>query len=159
MTSSITCISSMATRAVLAQLAAAYRLQSGLEVMIESVGGVDAARRVQAGERFDLVVLAADVIDRLIASGHVVAGSRVDLVHSGVAVAVCAGAPHPDIGSQAALRSAVLAARYIGYSTGPSGVQLVRLFERWGISEQIKDRHGPPPSPPARRAWPGRGDP
>ena len=140
MTSSITGISSMATRAVLAQLAAAYRLQSGLEVTIESMGGVDAARRVQAGERFDLVVLAADVIDQLIGSGHVVAGSRVDLVHSGVALAVRVGAPQPDIGSEAAVRSAVLAARHIGYSTGPSGVQLARLFERWGISEQIKAR-------------------
>ena len=44
-------ISSMATRQVLADLAAAYRAQSGVDVAIESVGGVDAAKRVAAGER------------------------------------------------------------------------------------------------------------
>lgn len=136
----ITGISSMATRPVLAELAAAYEERAGCSVAIESVGGVDAARRVQAGEPFDLVVLAADAIDKLVAAGQLVAGSKVDLVRSGVAVAVRAGAAQPDIGSEDALRRAVLAARTIGYSTGPSGVQLAKLFERWGIAEQIKDR-------------------
>jgi len=130
----------MATRQVLAELASAYRRQGGAEFVFESVGGVDAAKRVQAGERFDVVVLAADAIDKLVTTGHVVAGSKVDLVHSGVAVAVRAGAARPDIGSEAALRRAVLAARTIGYSTGPSGVALTNLFERWGIADAIAER-------------------
>ncbi|KNZ33383.1 MAG: molybdenum ABC transporter substrate-binding protein [Methylibium sp. NZG] len=130
----------MATRQVLAELCTAYERQSGNTVAIESVGGVDAAKRVQAGERFDVVVLAANAIDALIASRHLDAESRVDLVHSGVAVAVRAGAPRPDIGSEDALRSAVLAARSLSVSTGPSGVQLAKLFERWGVAEQIKQR-------------------
>lgn len=133
-------ISSMATRALLAEIAADYRQRQGIEVAFESVGGVDAARRVQAGEVFDLVVLASDAIDRLIASGHVVAGSKTDLVHSGVAIAVRSGAPHPDIGSEDAVRSAVLAAGSIGYSTGPSGVQLLQLFDRWGITPALQGR-------------------
>jgi len=140
MTPRITGISSMATRQVLAELARAFEQRSGCVVAIESVGGVDAARRVQSGEAFDVVVLAADAIDRLVASGQVAAGSKVDLVCSGVAVAVRAGAPRPDIGSEDAVKRAVLSARTIGYSTGPSGVQLVKLFERWGLFETIKDR-------------------
>ena len=60
----------------------------GQAVAIESVGGVDAAKRVQAGEAFDVVILASDAVDRLVASGHVQPGSRVDLVRSPVAVAV-----------------------------------------------------------------------
>jgi molybdate transport system substrate-binding protein len=107
---------------------------------MESVGGVDAAKRVQAGEVFDVVVLASDAIDKLIAAGHLQAGSKVDLVHSGVAVAVRAGAPRPDIGSEEAVRQAVLAARSISYSTGPSGVALAKLFERWGIASEIQGR-------------------
>jgi molybdate transport system substrate-binding protein len=133
-------ISSMATRAVLAELASGYRAGQGVELAIESVGGVDAARRVQAGEAFDWVVLAADAIDRLIAGGSVVAGSRVDLVHSGVAVAVRTGSPGPRIDSEHALRHAVLAARSVGYSTGPSGVQLLKLFDRWGLAETLRER-------------------
>ena len=140
MSERITGISSMATRALLGELAQAYEQRSGCAVAIESVGGVDAAKRVQAGEAFDAVFLAADAIDRLIASGYVVAGSRVDLVRSPVAIAVRRGAARPDVSDAAALKRAVLAARRISYSTGPSGVHLAKLFERWGIAAEIAPR-------------------
>ena len=136
----ITGISSMATRQVLAVLATAFEKQSGHRVAIESVGGVDAAKRVAAGEAFDVVLLAADAIDKLLAAGHVQAGSRVDLMKSPVAVAVRAGAHKPDISSEAVLRAAVLAARSISFSTGPSGAHLTRLFERWGVTAEIAPR-------------------
>ena len=136
----ITGISSMAMRDVLAELAESYARQTGPRVTIEAVGGVDAVRRVQSGEAFDFVVLSADAIDKLAAAGHVTPGSRVDLARSGVAIAVAAGAPRPDIGGEAAVRQTVLAARSIGYSTGPSGIYLARLFERWGIAETIAPR-------------------
>jgi molybdate transport system substrate-binding protein len=135
----------MATRLLLGELAQAYAQRSGVALQIESVGGVDAAKRVMAGEAFDIVVLASDAIDRLIAAGKAVAGSRVDLVHSGVAVAVKAGAPVPDIADEEALRQAVLAARNISYSTGPSGVALAQLFERWGLAKQLRERIVTPP--------------
>lgn len=133
-------ISSMATRNVLDELAREYGRLSGQRVVIESVGGIEAARRVEEGEVFDVVVLASDAIDRLAAAGRVAPGSRVDLVHSGVAIAVASGAPRPDIGTEAALREAILSARAIGYSTGPSGSYLLRLFERWGIAGRIAPR-------------------
>ncbi len=142
-------ISSMATRQLLAELTRAWQARSGQTVAIESVGGVDAAKRVQAGEAFDVVVLASDAIDKLMAAGCLAPSSKVDLVRSGTSVAVPAGAPQPDISSEAAVRAAVLAAPTLGYSTGPSGVALAQLFERWGIAEQVKDRIvTPPPGTP-----------
>ncbi|HMZ02021.1 MAG TPA: substrate-binding domain-containing protein, partial [Burkholderiaceae bacterium] len=69
-------ISSMATRALLDELATAYSAETGVPVAIESVGGVDAARRVQEGEPFDVVILSAEAIDKLIAAGRVLPGSR-----------------------------------------------------------------------------------
>ena len=133
-------ISSMATRQVLADLAIAWQAAGGQPVTIESVGGVDAAQRVQAGEALDVVLLASDAIDKLIASGHAMAQSKVDWVRSSTAVAVPTGASLPDIGSEAALQTAVLAAPSIGYSTGPSGTALLALFQRWGIAEQLQPR-------------------
>ncbi len=130
----------MATRQVLAELAAAFEQASGHRVAIESVGGVQAAQRVQAGEAFDLVLLAADAINKLMAAGHVLDGSRVDVVKSPVAVAVQAGAPQPDISSAAALKAAVLAAPSISFSTGPSGVYLTQLLQRWGIADAVAGR-------------------
>ena len=143
-------ISSMATRQVLADLTSAHTARTGQVVVIESVGGVDAAKRVQAGEAFDLVILASDAIDKLIAAGHLKPG-RIDLVRSGVAACVRAGAPVPDLSSEAAVKAAVLAADKISYSTGPSGVALHKLFERWGIADAVagKTVQAPPGVPVA----------
>lgn len=139
-TTPIQLIASMATKLLLADLVARYAAQTGVPVNVVSVGGVDAAQRVQAGEAFDVVMLAASAIEQLTAAGHIVPGSRVDVIDSGVAVAVRAGAALPDIGSEAAVKAAVLAAPRLSYSTGPSGVQLARLFERWGIADTLAGR-------------------
>jgi molybdate transport system substrate-binding protein len=140
MTMSITAISSMATRQVLDALASTFEAQTGQRIAIESVGGVAALKRIEEGEAFDIVVLASDAIDRLAAAARIDATSRVRIARSGVAIAVASGLPRPSIDDEAAVREAVLAARSIGYSTGPSGVYLMRLFERWGIAERIASR-------------------
>ena len=136
----LTGISSMATRQVLVELAAAYGRATRREVQIESVGGVEAARRVQEGGPFDVVVLAEEAMQQLAAGGHVAPASLRAFVRSGVAVAVRAGSARPDIATEAALRAAVQAARRIGYSTGPSGSALLKLIQRWGLSEVLRDR-------------------
>jgi molybdate transport system substrate-binding protein len=135
----------MATKPVLTELTRAFERRTGQAVALESVGGVEVARRVQAGEAFDVVALARDAIEKLIATDHLMAGSAVDLAHSPVAVAVCAGARRPYIGDEDAVRRAVQAARTIGLSTGPSGIALGRLFERWGIATELRDRIVTPP--------------
>jgi molybdate transport system substrate-binding protein len=142
-------ISSMATRHVLAELADAYGERSNQRVAIESVGGIDAARRVQSGEPFDFVVLAANAIDELAALGRVDGNGRIGFARSGIGVAVSAGSPRPDICTEASVREAVLCARSVGYSTGPSGAHLARLFECWGIADAIAPRLvRPPPGVP-----------
>ena len=133
-------ISSMATRHVLAELALAFEQNSGYSVSFESVGGVDAAKRVALGEMFDMVVLASDAIDKLIGAGHLSSGSRVDWMNSGVSVAVRHEATWPDLSSADAMKQAVLQAPTVGYSTGPSGVALLKQFEAWGITEPLRGR-------------------
>ncbi|WP_285411136.1 substrate-binding domain-containing protein [Variovorax sp. efr-133-TYG-130] len=133
-------IGSMATRGLMLELTAVYTRSSGVSVAFESVGGVEAARRVSSGEPFDLVVLASDAIDKLAADGKVDASRKVDVVRSGVAVAVHANAARPDISSEDAVRQAVLEAERIACSTGPSGVALMALFERWGIADTLRER-------------------
>jgi molybdate transport system substrate-binding protein len=130
----------MATKPLLAQLVALYPNRHVQAIHVESVGGVDAAKRVQAGEVFDLVILARNAMESLAAAGKLDARGVVDWVRSGVAIGVPSGAAHPDISSGDAVKQAVLNAPTLGYSTGPSGVQLAKLFERWGIAEQIKNR-------------------
>jgi molybdate transport system substrate-binding protein len=137
-------ISSMATRELLAALAARFEQRFSRKVSTEAAGGVDVAKRVEAGEAVDVVVLASNAIDKLIASGKLLSG-RVDLVQSGIAMAVRAGAAPPSITTEDDVRRAVLAANTLSFSTGPSGQYLESLFNRWNIMEQIKDRIVVPP--------------
>ncbi len=152
MTSPLRMISSMATRQVLAELIAGHERAGGGPTTLEAVGGVDAARRVQEGEVFDLIVLAANALAQLESAGKTVAGSTVALVRSGVSVAVPEGTPQPDISTEDALKAAVLAAPTLGYSTGPSGTHLLKTFERWGVLETVRPRivQAPPGVPVAR---------
>ena len=141
----ISVISSMAPKVVLAELARIHEYSAAVGVTIQSVGGVHAKERVLGGEDFDVVVLASDAIDELLAAGRLKAGSKVDLMHAGVGVAIRTGAPRPAIDSEALVKQAVLRARSLGYSTGPSGLELARLFERWGISQEVRGRIVTPP--------------
>lgn len=138
-------ISSMATRGVLRELANRYETAASRPVVTEAAGGVDVAKRVERGEPFEVVVLAANAIDKLIAAQKLVAGSRVDLVASPIAAAVRAGAARPDLADEDAVKDAVLAAETLSYSTGPSGTHLEKAFERWGILERIRPRIVVPP--------------
>jgi len=130
----------MATRELLNELATGCSRELSQPVAPEAAGGVDVAKRVQAGEAVDIVVLAGNVIDKLIAEGKLLPGSRVDLVKSGVGVAVRRGATHYDIQTEDAVKDAVLKVRNLSFSTGPSGTYLQQLFERWGILQTIQTR-------------------
>jgi molybdate transport system substrate-binding protein len=95
--------------------------------------------RLRHGEPVDVVILAAQALDELIAQKQVAAGSRVDLVRSSIGIAVRAGAPRPDVSSVEALTRTLLGATSIAYSSSASGVYLsTELFQRLGIADQIK---------------------
>jgi molybdate transport system substrate-binding protein len=107
------------------------------------------AKRVGGGEVADLVIIAAPSLDRLIAEGKLVSGSRTDVVKSGVGVAVRAGLPKPDISSGEAVKRAVLAANTVAYSSGPSGAYVAEMLKKMGIADQIKGKvKQPPPGSP-----------
>ncbi|ABK05807.1 ABC-type molybdate transport system, periplasmic component (plasmid) [Pseudarthrobacter phenanthrenivorans Sphe3] len=140
-------ISSMATRRVLADLAEAAAAAGLPLLQLESVGGVDAAQRVTAGEPFDLVFLAEDALQRLAAERHVDPASIAPIVLSDVAVGVAARSADAAACSGGTaftnadeLRSALRAAFRIGYSTGPSGLELLRMIDHWGMTDEVSDR-------------------
>ena len=146
---SLKLLSSMATRELLAELVKGCERDLSQPIVAEAAGGVDVAKRVQAGEPVDIVVLASNVIDKLIAEEKLLSGSRVDLVQSGIGVAVRHGAARYDVSSEDAVKNAVLSARSVSYSTGPSGTYLQQMFERWGILPTIQSRIiVPPPGVP-----------
>jgi molybdate transport system substrate-binding protein len=133
-------LSTQAVEGAYRELVLQFEKTSGHKVITTFTGTLDAQKRIAAGETYDLIIMAGPAIDDLIKSGKVAPGSRVDLASSGIGVAVRAGAPKPDIHTTEALTKTLLAARSIGYSTGPSGVYLTDLFRRLGIADQIKSK-------------------
>jgi molybdate transport system substrate-binding protein len=102
------------------------------------VPSVQMMSRLKGGETVDLVILSAASLDALRKAGLI--SDRTDLARSGIGVAVKSGARKPDISSGEAVKRAVLAAKGIAYSTGPSGIYLMELFQRMGIAESIKSK-------------------
>jgi molybdate transport system substrate-binding protein len=110
-------------------------------------GGVnEIANRVAQGETADVVILPAKQIDDLIKAGKLAPETRVDVARSGVGVAIRAGAPGIDAGTSEGLKKALLAAKTISYSTGPSGVHMQNVIRAFGIEDQVKGKIVIPPT-------------
>jgi molybdate transport system substrate-binding protein len=133
-------LSTQATEEAYRELVPQFEKATGHKVTTVFTGTLDANKRLAAGETYDLLIMSGPSIDEHIKGGKVVPGSRVDLAKSGVGVGVRAGAPKPDISTTEAVRKALLAAKSIGYSTGPSGLYVMSLFQRMGIAEEIKGK-------------------
>jgi molybdate transport system substrate-binding protein len=135
-----------ALKAAYVERVAAFEQSTGHRVTTAWGGTEGLTKRVGDGEQVDVVLIAAPNIDRLIAQGKLVAGSRADVATSGVGIAVRSGLPKPDISTPDAVKQAVLAARAVAYSAGPSGAYVVELFRKMGIAEQIQHKVRQPPS-------------
>jgi molybdate transport system substrate-binding protein len=132
-------MSTPAYKEVYGELIPAFEKSSGDKVVTVFAGTADMMKRIGGGEIVDLVILPAAMIADLTRQGKLVAGSTA-LAKSGIGIAARAGAPKIDISSGEALKKTLLAAKSIGVSSGPSGVYLAGLFQRWGIADQIKPK-------------------
>jgi molybdate transport system substrate-binding protein len=133
-------LSTQATEEAYKELVPQFEKATGHKVVTVFTGTLAANKQLAAGESYDLLIMSAPSIEEHIKDGKVVSGSKVDLAKSGVGVAVKAGAPKPDISTSDALKKTVLAAKSIGYSTGPSGNYIVSLFDKMGIADQVKGK-------------------
>ncbi|WP_085208888.1 substrate-binding domain-containing protein [Streptomyces sp. Amel2xC10] len=133
-------LSSMATRPLLAETAECIRLAHGIRLRFDSAGGVEIARRIREGAEADLVVLAEGALAALEKEGLVLGGTVRPLWVSQVVAAVPAGTPVPVLSSETELRAALLSAKKVAYSTGPSGTALVDLIARLGLNDVLADR-------------------
>ena len=134
----INVMSTVAFKDAYLEMLPAFERTSGHKVVTQWVPTVEVLRRIKAGETVDLVLMAANGLEDLAKAGKIESASQTPFVKSGVGMAVRAGAPRPDVSSVETFKRALLAAKSVGYSTGPSGSYLVGLFERLGIAADIK---------------------
>lgn len=131
-------------RAAVRELCTQFARASGNAVELALDVNPEVVRRGKAGEAFDVAVGNPSTIEQLIAAGKVVAGSRRDIGTAGLAVAVKAGAPHPDIASVEAFRRTLLAAKAVAFPAhGASGLYFVELVGRLGLAAEMQGKLKP----------------
>jgi molybdate transport system substrate-binding protein len=137
-------LSAGAYKPVVVALAPEFEKRTGHTLVIDNDTAGALAKRITGGEAFDVVVLPPGGMDQLTSAGKVSAGSTARLARVAIGVAVKRGAPEPDIGTVAAFRQALLAARAVAYidpaAGGSSGIYLTQLFDKMGIAAQIKPK-------------------
>jgi molybdate transport system substrate-binding protein len=139
-------LSSIATREAYNELVPQFEKSSGHTVITTWAGTTAIMQKMAAGERHDLIIISGTEIDELIRQGKIVADSRVNVARCGIGIAIRAGSPKPNVSSADALKRALLAAKTVGYTSGPSGIYMGKLIERMGIADQIKPKFRSVPS-------------
>jgi len=141
MSDAIRVLSTLALKGAVLALADQYRAAGGVRIDADFAPTLALLTRLRAGEAADVVILTREGLDEVAREGKVAAGSCVDLARSWVGIAVRAGAPHPDIATEAALRATLLGARAVAYSRlGASGILFAKLIEQLGIAADINAR-------------------
>ena len=141
MANAIRVLSTLALKGAVGNLAARFEAASGARIDADFAPTLALLERMRGGEGADVVILTREALDDLAAKGTVAPDSCVDLARSYVGTAVKAGAAHPDIATEAALRATLLGARSVAYSRlGASGIFFAQLIERMGIAADINAR-------------------
>jgi molybdate transport system substrate-binding protein len=141
MENSVRLLSTLALAGAVRALAARYQAVSGARIDADFAPTVRLLERLKEGESPDVLILTQEGLAGLVSAGSVVAESCVDLARSWVGLAVKAGQPQPDISTEAALRSTLLAARSVAYSRlGASGIFFAQLIAKMDIADAINAR-------------------
>jgi molybdate transport system substrate-binding protein len=137
-------LSGNGAKAAVQELCKQFERATGNTIKLHFEVNADLKKKIEAGETFDVAVLNPPVIDALIKDGRLVAGSRADIGHSGLGLAVRTGAPKPDISSVGAFKRTLLTAKAVAYpGKGASGIYFVSLLDRLGIKAEMQGKLKP----------------
>jgi len=140
MANAVRVLSTLALKGAVGNLAARFEAAGGARIDADFAPTLALLDRLRGGEAADIVILTREALDDLAAKGVVAADSCADLARSFVGIAVKAGAAHPDIATEAALRTALLGARVAYSRIGASGILFAKLIEQMGIASEINAR-------------------
>jgi molybdate transport system substrate-binding protein len=139
--------STIGVQAALEELTPKFEQASGHKLSITWNTAAVLAKRVQAGETPDVVVLSRQSLDVLAKENK--ATPDATFASSGMGMVVKKGTVKPDISTPDLLKATLLKATAIAYSDpahgGASGVFFAKLLERMGIAEAVKAKTKHPP--------------
>ena len=118
--------------------AEAYKKQTGTEVKVRFATAPTILKQMGDGAKADIVLAPPPVLDELAKSSKIDPTTRTPVGRVGVGVASRKDGPNPDIVSSDSLKKAVLSAESLVFNTASTGLYLDRLFEKWGITAEVK---------------------
>jgi molybdate transport system substrate-binding protein len=128
---------SMPVKALAADFGA--RTGDAVTVTSDTAGGVQ--KRVEAGEKFDLVIATEQVMDALTRDGKV-AATHNRLAQMVAGIGARAGSPKPAIADETQVKATLLAARNITYvdpaAGGITGVFFLSQADKLGIGKEVR---------------------
>lgn len=133
-------IAANAVKEALVEIIGTFESSTGHKVAATWSGTTPTEKRLASGETFDVIVIGSDAVDRLIAAGKLSSQGRVEFARTGIAIAIGSGLADLDVSTSQAVKAAVLSARSVAYSAGPSGAYISDLFKRWNIADRIADK-------------------
>ncbi|MFO1111383.1 MAG: substrate-binding domain-containing protein [Bradyrhizobium sp.] len=131
-------LSTLAVKGAFPELARRFQAASGTRIDADFAPTLALLDRLRRNEAADVVILTREGLSEMLSEHRVAAASYVDIAKSWVGIAVKAGRAHPDISSEAALRTALVQARAVAYSRiGASGILFAELIARLGIAHIV----------------------
>ena len=140
MAAEITVLSGGAIEPGLHSAAHAFEKQTGHTVKITFNTAPQIAKRIAAGDVFDVVISPPAAIEQFAKAGKVGAADRVNVGKVGLGVAVRPGTSVPDISSVDAVKRAVTEADSLTFNRASTGIYFENLLKKWGIYEQVEPK-------------------
>jgi molybdate transport system substrate-binding protein len=135
-----------AAKEAVLEAAAVFEKATGHKAVISWTGTEAITKRVADGEQVDVVVNAAQSIERQAKEGKLNGATRTDFARSGIGVAVPSTSAKADVSTSEAVKVLVLSAPSVVVSSGTSGRHVVDMFAKLGIADQTKAKIRQPPS-------------
>jgi molybdate transport system substrate-binding protein len=135
----ITVLSGGAIEPGLHAAAHAFETQSGHHVKITFNTAPQIAKRVAAGDKFDVIISPPAAIEQFAKAGKI-EGDRVTVGRVGLGVAVRPGAPVPDISGVDAVKRSVLEADSLTFNRASTGIYFENLLKKWGIYDKVEGK-------------------
>jgi molybdate transport system substrate-binding protein len=136
----ITVLSSRNVQPEMDAVIPAFERATGHKVSISYATTPEFLKRVDQIAQMDMAILFTETMNRFVQTSKIAVSARFDILQSGIGAVVRAGAPKPDISSVPALKSALLGAKSVAFSQGPTGVYMSTVVRRLGIADQLKPK-------------------
>lgn len=131
-------LSAGAVQPGMAKVIQTFRRETGHDLQVTFATAPVISKRIAGGDKIDVVVAPAAVLDELVRAGHASLQQRVTVGRIGVGVMVRDRERLPKIATVDEFKDSLLSADSVVYNQASTGIYLDRLFEKLGIGERLK---------------------